>query len=343
MLGVRASGLRTAVLAACCACAVGGAAAQDRTAVPGAARDALRPAVPVAEPRQIDPSVPRVALLVGNGAYRHAPRLDIPERDVRLLCRRFARLGFDVECLENAGSREQMRAAIGRFLARMPAGAVALFYFAGHGVQDRGENYLLPVDANIGQLDDVSAQGLPLGDLMQAVSGHRPALNLVFIDACRENMVDQVGGQALPRGLAAVDAPPNTMVFYSTAPGRLALDRGTGAAAANSPFAHELLRRLDHTGVPIEETFKGVIAGVQSATGGRQVPWVNSSFAGGFCFGPCAQVMSGADLQRVSDEKQRIDAEKQRISAEKQDVERRLRALEGERAKRTVPPPPPAF
>lgn len=334
---------RMRALAALCGLVAMACMAQERTALPQAAREQPRAAMAASEAASIDSSVQRVALVVGNAAYRFAPALDNPVRDAQAVCRRFTQFGFDVECVENARTRRELHAAIDRFLARMKPGAVSLFYFAGHGVQDRGENYLLPVDARIVQPDDVASQGLPLGDLMQALSGHRPALNLVFIDACRENMVDQVGGQSLPRGFAAIDAPANTMVFYSTAPGRLALDRGVGSAAVNSPFAHELLKRLDNSGVSIEETFKGVIAGVQTHTRGRQVPWVNSSFAGSFCFGPCKALASEADLQRAQAEKRRAEAEKDRLDLEKRDVERKLQRLESERDRRPLPPPPPAF
>lgn len=335
--------LRSALLATLALLAMP-ATSQQRTALPQAHRDLARLDVPpAAEARVIDAGVPRVALVVGNGAYRHAPRLDNPVRDVRALCQRFTQLGFAVECLEDAGTRQDMRDAIARLQQRTRPGSVTLFYFAGHGLQDRGENYLLPVDARIQHLDDVDRQGLPLGDLMQAVSGLKPLLNLVFIDACRENMVDQVDGQVLPRGFAAVDAPANTMVFYSTAPGRLALDRGNGAAARNSPFAHALLTHLADPGVPVEETFKSVIGGVRSNTAGRQVPWVNSSFAGAFCFGTCKAPVSEDDLRRMQADKQHADAERERVSAEKQVVERKLKALETERSKPAAPPPPPAF
>jgi len=312
------------IVAALGVVAVAGAVAQERSVLPSQVRQA-RTGLP-ADVRHIDQQVPRVALVFGNAKYRHAPALDNPVNDARAVCARFQQLGFDTECVEDARSRRDMRDAIGRLLQRAKPGGVTLFYYAGHGVQKRGENFLLPVDARIDRVADVDEEGLPLGYLMEAVSEHRPALNLVIIDACRENMVDKARELALPRGFAAIDAPANSVVFYSTAPGRLALDR-TGRSSPLSPFAAELVQRLDDGAAPLEEVFKGVIAGVQAATAGRQVPWVNSSFAGSFCFGACALAVDTAELTRISTEKQQVEAKLKQLESERDRREQDLAAL----------------
>lgn len=297
-------------------------AAADRAIGPASTRVADSRVVsnPAAPAAAVDDRSGRVALVIGNAAYKVAPRLNTPIADARAVCKRLADFGFDVECVENTDTRDHMQASIARFAARMRAGGVALFYFAGHGVQRHGENFLLPVNARVEHASDLNAEGLALGHLMTVVGETKPGLNLVIIDACRDNLGDDVQRLALPRGFAAIDAPPSTMVLYSTSPGRLALDQATGVDARHSPFAAELLRALSAGEAPLEELFKAVAAGVQKSTRGRQVPWMNSSFTGNFCFGVCSNVPSAAELAR--------------LTAEKQEVERRLRELELERNRR---------
>lgn len=257
---------------------------------------------------------------MGNAAYKSMPPLGTPVTDARSVCARFKQLGFDTECVEDARTRREMRSAVQRYVGRMKPGAVAVFYFAGHGVQKRGENYLLPVEAQIDRVSDVDEEAMSLGYLMEAVSELKPSLNLVIVDACRDNMVERARELALPRGFSAIDAPANSAVFYSTAPGKVAFDSGKGAARGYSPFAFEFLKRMEDDSQPLEEVFKRVIAGVQVATAGQQVPWVNSSFSGSFCFGACVSRVNAVEVAR--------------ISAEKQDVEAKLRLLEAERDRR---------
>lgn len=266
----------------------------------------------------IDRTAYRVALLIGVGAYSHMPALANPVRDIRVVCDRLRQFAFDAECLEDVRTRREMRSAIARFVGKMKPGAVALFYFAGHGVQKRGENFLLPAEALVDRASDVDDEGVPLGYLMESVAEAKPALNLVLIDACRDSMGERTRALALPRGFAAIDAPVNTAVLYSTAPGGLALDGGRGAAANFSPFAYEWIKRLNDDSSSLDDIFKGVIAGVQVATSGKQVPWLNSSFAGSFCFGNCPQVLPESDFQRIAEERRQVEARIREMEAERE-------------------------
>ncbi len=228
----------------------------------------------------------RVALVIGNGGYGAFRSLPNAPSDARLVARSLGDLGFEVETLLDA-SRASLEAALQR-LARASDGAdLALLFYAGHGLQVGGENYLIPTDATLAGARSLDAEALPLPRVMRAVEGAR--LRLVFLDACRDNPVagpmagyaqGQAATRSLGRGLApvaAADLGPlaglGTLISFSTAPGTVALD----GAGQNSPFASALARRLTTPGLEIAELLRLVRRDVYAATEGRQVPWDNSS------------------------------------------------------------------
>jgi len=219
----------------------------------------------------------RTALIIGNSAYKTAP-LKNPVNDARDMAAALKGFGFDVTLLTDA-SHQKMEAAAREFGLKLRQGGVGLFYFAGHGVQVAGENYLVPVDAVIQTESDVKFgclnAGLVLGKMEDAGNG----LNVVILDACRNNPFARSFRSTEP-GLAKMDAPTGSLIAYATAPGSVAAD-GTGR---NGVYTENLLKNLRTPGLPITDLFMRVRMGVVASTGKKQVPWESSSLTGYFYF-----------------------------------------------------------
>ncbi len=216
---------------------------------------------------------PRLALLIGNSAYRESP-LRNPVNDVRAMAQRFKELGFTVLVHENATKRT-MEAAIIEFGRRLAEGGVGAFYYAGHGLQVRGRNYLVPVDAEIEDEASTRVAAVDVELLLEQMAEAKNRVNMVILDACRNNPFERRmrGGS---RGLAAVDAARGTLVAYATAPGSVAAD-GDGT---NGLYTEELLAALREPGLKIEEVFKRVRINVARRSKGAQTPWESSSLTG---------------------------------------------------------------
>jgi len=225
----------------------------------------------------------RLALVIGNGAYTVGP-LRNPPADARLIADTLRRLGFTVIELEDAG-QAAMKRAIDDFGRALPAGGVGLFYYAGHGVQVNGDNYLVPVDATLERESDVDIEGIAVGRVLARMDQAGTRVNLVILDACRNNPFAR-SFRSPARGLAFVDAPQGTLIAYSTAPGSIAAD-GDGE---HGVYTAALARHLVDPGIPIERMFKLVRGDVKGATGGAQVPWESSSLEAEFTFNPGATV-----------------------------------------------------
>jgi hypothetical protein len=216
---------------------------------------------------------PRIALVIGNGGYEAVGALANPVRDADLMVQTLEGLGFEVVVARDA-DLAGMQAAISDFGRRLrDAGeeATGLFYYAGHGVQSFGRNYLLPVDAALTDAADLSLVSVEAEAVLRQMASARNRTNIFILDACRNNpFPDQAGfGET---GLAEMDAPAGTYIAYATSPGRVALD-GTGD---NSPFTTALAREIVVPGQPIEEAFKQVRIAVLEATDGAQTPWDTS-------------------------------------------------------------------
>lgn len=231
------------------------------------------------------PAQERLALIIGNGGYGVVEALDNPPSDAQLMAETLRGTGFEVTLLTDADQAE-MLAAIGRFGRRLRAAgaeATGLFYYAGHGVQSFGENYLLPVDVTLTDAADLPLVAVEAQAILRQMFSARNRTNIVILDACRNNPFE-----ALPdlgdNGLAEMKAPTGTFLAYSTGPGEVALD-GLGR---NSPFTAALAEHVDAPGVPIEQMFKTVRVEVMRATNGRQVPWDTSSLTSDFTFVPQA-------------------------------------------------------
>lgn len=232
----------------------------------------------------------RAALVIGNGAYRVGP-LKNPVNDAQAITTQLRVLGFDVLQRENLGLRDMIE-TFRQFSMAARSAAVRLVFYAGHGVQVKGRNYLLPVDTEIRSEDEMPAKSADLNELLDRLASIKQGINIVILDACRTNPfsgTEVVGpdgrrlkfrGLAAP-GLALVQAPLGSMVAFSTAPGGVALDN---PSERNSLYTKHLLATMQAPGLPIELVFKQVRLGVARDTGRAQVPWESSSLTGDFCF-----------------------------------------------------------
>ena len=235
----------------------------------------------------------RVALVIGNAAYKESP-LRNPLNDARDIAARLERLGFDVIKRENLKTKE-IGAALREFRARLAPGAVALFFYAGHGLQVKGVNYLVAVDAEIESEDDIPTQAIDLGKVLELLDEAKTRVNLVFLDACRNNPYSR-RFRSTARGLAKVDAASGTLISFATRPGNVAAD----GDSRNGLYTQYLLKYMDTAGLPIEQMLKRVGAGVKTASAGRQEPWSEGLIEGDFFFRPKVQAKTVAAVPPLS-------------------------------------------
>jgi uncharacterized caspase-like protein len=243
--------------------------------------------------------VRRIALVIGNGAYKSAP-LKNPVGDAEAVAASLKQLGYEVVLKRDAGLFDLIE-ALRDFSVRAASSSVRLLFYAGHGIQARGRNYLLPVDVEPQSEDEIAAKAADVGQFIDRLSALKHGLNIVVLDACRVNpfaggVIVGPDGRRLkfrgvtPTGLAPLDAPVGTLVAFSTAPNGVALD---GPVGAHSIYAKHLLTHLPTPGLPVEQLFKRVRIGVADETQRVQVPWESSSLTADFCFKPGAQGRCG--------------------------------------------------
>ncbi len=236
----------------------------------------------------------RIALVIGNSNYK-TNRLINPVNDATDMAKTLKQLGFEVDLLTDA-DQKKMDGAIRQFGDRLGAGGerrlkrndnqstegnntVALFFFAGHGVQVSGENYFIPIGANIEREEQVKYAAVPAGLVLDSMANSNSRVNIVLIDACRDNPFSR-GWRSSENGLAAMQAARGMLIGYSTAPKMTASD-GQGR---NSPYTKNLLKYMVTPGMPLEAVFKNVRAEVDAETNGKQVPWESISIIGDFFF-----------------------------------------------------------
>ena len=259
----------------------------------------------------------RTALVIGNGAYSSGP-LKNPVNDATDMANALQKLGFKVILKKNA-SLETMEEAIEDFGNRLKRGGVGLFYYAGHGVQVNGVNYLIPVGANVNKESDVRFKAFDTGRILAEMENANNGLNIVLLDACRDNPFGK-SFRSASRGLAVVsNAPTGTFISFSTSPGQVARD-GDGH---NSPYTKALLQYMQEPGTPITDVFMNVRQKLRKETG--QVPWELSSLEGKFFFIPgesnkTVEVATGVALDA---EKRKIEVERERLQKEKELLEQK--------------------
>lgn len=227
-------------------------------------------------------SGPRLALIIGNSAYSSwLGELPNPANDAEAMAAALRQLGFTVSLVKNADQKSMKRAiaAFGEKLTAAGRNATGLFFYAGHGIQARGTNYLIPTNAEIRTQADVDLEAVAADTVLQQMEEAGAATNIVILDACR-NMPLVRGFRSPTRGLAPMDAPNGSFIAYSTAPGSVAAD----GAGANSPFVTALVKNLGRKGESIESIFRDVRREVLSTTEGTQTPWDSSSLIQPFYF-----------------------------------------------------------
>ncbi|MGQ0674542.1 MAG: caspase family protein [Rhodospirillales bacterium] len=228
----------------------------------------------------------RVALVIGNGAYKEGGALKNPVNDARAMAETLRQVGFHVIARENA-TKQQMERAVGEFGELLGAGSIALFYFAGHGMQVNGRNFLVPVDAAITSEARTRLEALDVDLVLDQMAASNSDVNLLVLDAGRNNPFERrFRGRA--GGLAQINAPKGTLIAYATAPGTVAAD-GDGA---NGIYTAKLLGAIKTAGLPIEDVFKRVRVEVSRATNDAQTPWEASSLTGSFYFIEPAKVVA---------------------------------------------------
>ena len=216
----------------------------------------------------------RIALVIGNSAYQNVARLDNPRNDAVLMANTLQNLGFK---LTSGGAqldldKANLDAAVQKFGAELQGADVAMFYYAGHGVQVRGANYLVPIGANPTREADIDFQMVDVNVVLRQMEAAGTRLNLVVLDACRNNPFGGRGLRATDGGLAQMRAPEGTLISFATQPGNVAMD-GDG----NSPYTTALATTITKPGLDIFQTFNEVGLAVKRSTGGSQQPWVSSS------------------------------------------------------------------
>ena len=235
----------------------------------------------------------RVALVVGNGAYAGLPALPNPPQDADLVADQLRALDFDViEVVDS--DLDGMVDAVRDFGRKATEAQAALFYYAGHGVQNDGENYLMPVDAEVQDVGDLRYEALALDLVMEELREASADISLVILDACRDNpLVEAQGTRSIgsDKGLATVRGATGMLIAYATAPGDVAYD-GVGQ---NSPFSGALAEWIDEPGLEIGLMFRRVRQDVVDATDGLQVPWIEEAIIGDFYFAPGERIAAPVD------------------------------------------------
>jgi uncharacterized caspase-like protein len=224
-----------------------------------------------------------LALVIGNGAYLNATPLNNPPNDAKVVAKTLRDIGFEV--IEGTNlDRGGMERAVRDFLRKAPEARVTLLYYAGHGMQVDGRNYLVPVDAKLAAPSDLPFETLELDKVLAGLDDEARA-NIIVLDACRDNplarsFAGKLGATrsaAVPAGLAGyATVGTGTLIAFATAPGQTALD-GVGV---NSPFTSAFIKHVRTPGIEVNQMLTRVRVEVATATKNRQVPWANSSLLG---------------------------------------------------------------
>jgi uncharacterized caspase-like protein len=217
----------------------------------------------------------QVALVIGNSAYRSVAPLPNPAADAKLMSDTLSSLGFAI--VDNGAQLDLDKAGFDDVLKKfgnaLPGADVAVFYYAGHGVETHGLNYLVPVDAHPENEADVFQQMVGMSAILDQMEKSGTRINLVLLDACRDNPLRDRGVRSTTGGLAQMRAPVGTLISFATQPRSVARDGDDG----HSPYTSALAETMRRPGLGLFKTFNEVGLAVEKATGGEQLPWVSSS------------------------------------------------------------------
>lgn len=224
-------------------------------------------------------AAPRTALVIGNADYPFGA-LANPLNDATDIATALRGAGFEVSLKTNVDS-DEMKSAIRKFGDALKArGGIGLFYFAGHGVQLNGENFIVPIIKKVVSEDELKRDAVSATQAVDVMAAAHTALNIIVLDACRNNPFNPGG----TKGLSRIDSNARLFVSYSTSPGSVALD----GAGRNSPYSKYLSRAIEAPALSLEDTFKRTLEGVYRETHGQQTPWISSTFFGNFVFHPAS-------------------------------------------------------
>jgi hypothetical protein len=328
---------------------------EDGRMVPKDSMRAALPTVPPAEAAKKGPALPgavnyqqssgqeylgkRYALVIGNTSYEPPlEQLVNPKKDSRDMCDALKRMRFEVSCHENIKSRRDFVEKVDAFADKLRRGsrdgAVGLFYFAGHGVQLQGANYLLPTTAQIKRDRDLEYESMSLKYVMDAFGEAGNPFNIVILDACRNNPLQSLRRTATDR-LPAMEPSKvsgGSFIAFATAEGNLSYD---GPLNGNGIFTKHILLNLERPGQRLEDVFKRVTQGVQDETyameRGPQIPWISASYRGEFCFNGCADAGASDYIAKLKIER---EAEVERLQLEKDLIRKQLELEKFEASKR---------
>jgi uncharacterized caspase-like protein len=270
----------------------------------------------------------RIALVIGNAAYKHVPALANSGNDAKSMASLLGRLGFKVlEVVD--GDRASMHRAIEQMRGQLSGQqAVAMLYYAGHGLQLDWRNYMVPVDAKLGKADDVPRQTVDIQEVIRVFKSAGTRMNIIVLDACRDNPFPSTPSS---KGLAPLDAPPGTFLAFATAPGNVAEDGD--AASGNGLFTEFLIKELQKP-TSIENVFKRVRLQVRQKSQGRQIPWDSSSLEEEFAFNDGAKyTINSDDLAREAKE---AKEKQERLKAEAEAAKQREIELARQREQERV-------
>lgn len=228
-------------------------------------------------PTKLTNTEKRIALVIGNQAYNVRPLLN-PRNDADDVSRALKNSGFEVIDVRDA-TLSQMRNAVRQFGDMLLTRDVGLVYYAGHGIEVKGRNYFIPVNADIKRSDEIADQSLDVNLILEKMETAKKGVNILIVDACRDDPFGR-SFRSSSKGLANMDAPQGTIIAFATSPGKVAAD-GTGR---NSPYTKNLVRAMQIPNLPIEQVFKQVRRAVQTETKNQQTPWENTSLSGDFYF-----------------------------------------------------------
>jgi|GEM_PF-5419964 len=233
----------------------------------------------------------RVAIVIGNAAYSGESALANPVNDANDMAATLEDLGFKVIKLLD-GDKDQMNDKLEEFDDELKKGGVGVLYYAGHGIQHQGENYMIPVDARLKNPPDLKREAIPVNKILDWMEYAQNDLNIVILDACRNDPFtrrwrrDYRGERpslaVVPAGLANTNAIPESLIVYATSPGDYAED-GEGR---NGTFTSHLLQHIRTEGLDVAVMLRRVRAGVKQETGEKQIPWSASSITTEFSFNP---------------------------------------------------------
>jgi uncharacterized caspase-like protein len=275
----------------------------------------------------------RLALLIGNSHYTHGGSLDNPVNDVRAMKKALEGLGFTVMKYEDC-SQKTMKRAMDKFGRRLKGKNVGLFFYAGHGVQVNGHNYLLPVDAKLDSENDAEYDCVRADRVLAKMESAGSRTNIVILDACRDNPFERSWRRGTKgAGLAFMNAPSGSLIAYSTAPGKTALD-GRGK---NSPYTSALLQHIGTPNITVIQMFQRVRSTVRNKSGNKQTPWESTSLGGDFYF------TTHGTANRFSQEQARLEKERRELEQLRAQLEKKQRESQRQKVEVASVPSRPSY